>query len=285
MPKSEKLRVQVYESDLRMTPAIPYLRDTLRHIRFAYEKAKLDITAAHKNTWFGRLWNILNPLLLSIVYWFLVVVLFGGGKSMFDEEGLKVLTHMVAGLFLYSLPSGAISAGSRSIIQGGAFILNTRLPRIILPISALITSILVFPPSMLVYMGFHALGGYSFTPYMLWGFPIIFIITLNALGLTLMASTGTVYFRDIASFLPYVIRICLYLTPIIFLYDQYPPGMEWALYVNPLGTLFASWQQILFKGTHPDLSFMLAGLGWTTLSLVAGVRLFLRKEREFAVRI
>ena len=59
MPKSEKLRVQVYESDLRMTPVIPYLRDTLRHIRFAYEKLFMFHKMIRDGIW------IINDVVIS----------------------------------------------------------------------------------------------------------------------------------------------------------------------------------------------------------------------------
>jgi len=263
----------------------PYLEDTFAHLRFAYEKARLDIQAANKNTWFGQLWNILNPLFLAMIYWLLVVVIFGSGGSIFDKEGLRILTQIVGGLFLFGLPSSGIALGARSIIQGGTFVLNTRLPRLILPVSAVISSFLVFLPSMLVYVGFHALARYQFGLQMLWIFPIILLVFITTMGLTMMAATGTVYFRDIASFLPYVLRIWMYLSPIIYLYTRIPSSLEWSIYANPLGALFTSWQQILYENSVPDLSYLMAGALWSFGSLTCGLLMFLRKEREFAVRI
>ena len=277
--------MRTYDSALRMPPMKPYLEDTFAHLRFAYEKARLDIQAANKNTWFGQLWNILNPLFLAMIYWLLVVVIFGSGGSIFDKEGLRILTQIVGGLFLFGLPSSGIALGARSIIQGGTFVLNTRLPRLILPVSAVISSFLVFLPSMLVYVGFHALARYQFGLQMLWIFPIILLVFITTMGLTMMAATGTVYFRDIASFLPYVLRIWMYLSPIIYLYTRIPSSLEWSIYANPLGALFNSWQQILYENSVPDLSYLMAGALWSFGSLTCGFLMFLRKEREFAVRI
>ena len=277
--------MRTYDSALRMPPMRPYLEDTFAHLRFAYEKARLDIQAANKNTWFGQLWNILNPLFLAMIYWLLVVVIFGSGGSIFDKEGLRILTQIVGGLFLFGLPSSGIALGARSIIQGGTFVLNTRLPRLILPVSAVISSFLVFLPSMLVYVGFHALARYQFGLQMLWIFPIILLVFITTMGLTMMAATGTVYFRDIASFLPYVLRIWMYLSPIIYLYTRIPSSLEWSIYANPLGALFTSWQQILYENSVPDLSYLMAGALWSFGSLTCGLLMFLRKEREFAVRI
>jgi len=282
---SQKKDIRIYDSESQFPPIKEYINDTLAHLRFAYEKAKLDLRAMNKNTWLGQLWNILNPLLLSLVYWLLVVVIFGTGGSIFDREGLRILTQIVGGLFLYAFISNGLTLGAGSIVGGGAFVLNTRLPRMILPLSAICSAVISFLPSMIVYAAFHAVSSHPVGIQMLWSIPIFLILFSLTLGLSMLAATGNVYFRDIASFLPYVIRIWLYLTPIIYLYTDPPATLDWVLYLNPIGTTFAAWQQILYEGNSPSLKFLLVGIMWSILFLVTGLLMFLRKEREFAIRI
>jgi teichoic acid transport system permease protein len=272
---------RVYDAEHRMPPIGPYLADTLSHLQFAYQKALLDRRGAQKDTWFGRLWNILNPMLLGVVYWLLVIVIFKRG----GDSGMAVLTQILGGLFLYQLPGASLSLGARSIVGGGSFVLNTRLPRMILPISAVIMAFLNFAPSMAVYALFHVMAGYPFGTHLLWLIPILLLLCVLSVGLGLAIATLNVYFRDVASFLPYVIRVGLYLTPIIYLYNDIPQAFEWALLINPLGGLFASWQQVLFEGIAPSPTFLLAGFGWAVLALVGGIFFFLRRERYFAVRL
>lgn len=272
---------RVYDADHRMPPVVPYLSDTLSHLQFAYQKALLDRRGAHKDTWFGRLWNVLNPMLLGVVYWLLVIVIFQRG----GDNGLAVLTQILGGLFLYQMPSASLSLGARSIIGGGTFVLNTRLPRMLLPISAVIMAFFNFAPSLGIYAVFHVIAGYPIGLHLLWTIPILLLVCVLSLGFSLLIATLNVYFRDIASFLPYVLRIGLYLSPVIYLYSQIPDAVAWALFLNPLGGLFASWQQVLFDGTAPSADFILAGIGWALAAITAGVFLFLRRERYFAVRL
>ena len=82
---------RIYDANRKLPPIRPYLYDTFSHLQFAYEKARLDIRGAHKDTWFGRLWNVMNPLLLGVVYFLLVRVIFGrGGGGIFSREGLQL---------------------------------------------------------------------------------------------------------------------------------------------------------------------------------------------------
>lgn len=274
---------RVYDAEQRMPPVRPYLRDTIAHLQFAYEKARLDLKAAHRDTWFGRLWNILNPMLLGVVYWLLVMVIFdraGDGAS-----GLQVFAQILGGLFLFSLPSGAINAGARSIVGGGTFVLNTRLPRLILPIGAVITAIITFLPSLAVYALIHLIVGFPVGPELLWAVPIILLVAMVSLGLAAVFATLNVYFRDVASFLPYVTRIWMYLTPVIYLYTFVPDNLRWGITANPIGGAFTAWQQALYQGINPSLTFMLSAAVWALVLLSGGVLLFMRKERDFAVRI
>lgn len=272
---------RVYDADQRMPSIGPYISDTISHLQFAYQKALLDRRGAHKDTWFGRLWNVLNPMLLGFVYTLLVIVIFDRG----GDDGLAVLTQILGGIFLYQLPGASLSLGARSIVGGGTFVVNTRLPRMLLPIGGVITALLNFAPSLAIYAVFHVAAGYPIGVHLLWTIPILAVLILMSLGLALSIATLNVYFRDVASFLPYLLRLGMYLSPVIYLYSRIPDVVSWALFANPLGGIFASWQQVLFEGTAPSPEFFSAGVAWAALFLIGGGYLFLRRERYFAVRL
>jgi teichoic acid transport system permease protein len=272
---------RIYDANRRMPPVRPYLADTLSHLTFAYEKSRLDLKAAHKDTWFGRLWNVLNPLLLGLVYWLLVQVIFKGG----GDNPWETLAQILGGLFFFALPSGALSLGARSIVGGGTFVLNTRIPRLILPIGSTISAFLNFAPSLIVYAIMHLAARLPVGVQLLWLLPILFLLTITSLGLATLFATLNVYFRDVAAFLPYVTRIWMYLTPIIYYYTFFPEDVRWVQYVNPLGGIFIGLQEVLIDGNNPSFSYMLSAVAWASVLLTGGVYLFLRRERDFAVRI
>lgn len=280
-----EVKIRVYDANSSFPSIGAYLQETVSHLSFAIAKAKLDLRAVNRNTWLGQLWNILNPLLLSLVYWLLVVVILGSGGSIFSLEGIKTLTQIVAGLFLFRFISIGLMTGAKSIVSGGAFVLNTRLPRIILPLSSVYSAFLSFLPSMLLYAIFHLVSQYPITPELLLLVLVVLLSFLLTAGLAMLAATGNVFFRDIASFLPYVTRIWLYLTPVIYVYTDIPDNYRWLIFLNPIGALFVCWQQILFLGEIPGNSYLLAGVLWATSLFLLGFVMFLRKERDFAIRI
>jgi ABC-type polysaccharide/polyol phosphate export permease len=120
---------------------------------------------------------------------------------------------------------------------------------------------------------------------MLWAFPVLLIGMLLALGLAITISCINVYFRDISSFLPYLTRTLLYLSPILYEASALKPELLAIEVVNPLFPLLDSWSRAIVHGEAPNTSSMLAALAWAVGILLIGTYFFLSREREFAVRL
>lgn len=273
--------VTVYEPHMRGVPPLgAYLRRLWLRRRFGWAKARADLKAQHFNTFFGQLWTVLNPMLLAVIY-FLVVGLIRGG----ERGDPKYLAQLLGGLFCFYYTRNAIAYGAKSIVGGGALITNTAVPRALLPLSSVLSALLVYGPMLLVYAGLHLIGGYPVGPQLLALVPLTVLQTVFNCGLALAFAALTVYFRDTSSFLPYMLRIWLYLSPVLWRLDTVPEALRPLLFANPLTPLLTAWQQILLDGRWPEARLLLTMTGWAVASLVVGALFFLSREREFAVRL
>jgi len=232
----------------------------------------------HFDSIFGQLWLILNPLMLSAVYFLLIVIIGGSG-------GATRYGHLTASLFLFYLVSNSLSGGVKSVTAGQRLILNTAFPRMMLPISATVIAFFKFIPTLLVFMIMRTVLGLRFGWEILWSIPIILIALVFSLGVAILISTINVYFRDIASFLPYLIRTLLYLSPILYEASSLKPELKILEYFNPLFPILESWSLSIVHSETPHLSSMLAASGWAIGVLLVGTYFFLSREREFAVRL
>ena len=193
--------------------------------------------------------------------------------------------HLTASLFLFYLVANSLTGGVKSVTAGQRLILNTAFPRIILPISAVVIAIFKFIPTLLVFLIIKAVVGSPFTLEMFWAIPVLLITIFLALSLAIAISCINVYFRDIASFLPYFTRTLLYLSPILYEASALNPNLRLIEIVNPLFPILDSWSRALVHGEMPEISSMLQGLAWATGIFFAGTYFFLSREREFAVRL
>jgi teichoic acid transport system permease protein len=278
--------LHVYQPHRTGIPSLPpYIREMWRRRHFAAELSRSGMRAAHTTTFFGQLWLVINPLLLAVVYYILVNVLAGG-----HGQGGAFFAHICGGLFAFSFVASCMMTGGSSVLAGGGLVMNTAMPRLLLPMSAVRTGFMRFLPTMIVYAALHLIAGLPVSPRLLLALPILGLLTLFATGLACLFGMLFVYFRDISSFLPYFNRIWLYLSPVLYETEQIHQkfvhmGLPWLAHLNPLYSLLGMWSDVLSDNQNPPLDFWLVGTGWSLLTFAAGALLFLSREREFAVRI
>jgi len=120
---------------------------------------------------------------------------------------------------------------------------------------------------------------------MLWALPVILIALFMGLGMAILISCINVYFRDIASFLPYLTRSLLYLSPILYQVADMSPKLKSVEIVNPLFYLLDSWSQVMVYAKAPDVFSLIHSFIWALAIFIIGTYFFLTRERDFAVRL
>ena len=281
-PRRDEFTAQshVYEPHrVGLPPLGGYVRELWRRREFAVELARTHLRARHFNTFFGMAWLVINPLMLALVYFVLVDILRAGSR------GEEFFAHLVAGLFAYYFVREAVTHGVKSVTSGGRLILNTAFPRALLPLASVVVSAGRFVPALALYVVLHLVVGLPIGPTLLWVFPIAALFVVFTAGLTMLVAALQVYFRDLKGFLPYVMRIWLYASPVLYYADEVPDRYDWILTVNPLAPLLTAWSDVLNQGQAPTGESLALGAAWALAALVAGALFFVSREREFAVRL
>jgi teichoic acid transport system permease protein len=271
---------QVYEPHrIGLPPVRAYLRELWRRRQFAFELARTNLRAQQFNTVLGQLWLIINPVLLAFVFFVLVAIVRGGSR------GSEFLAHLMLGLFAYRLVSTSVKQGARSVIGSGRLILNTAFPRTLLPLASVLTAFMRFLPTLAVYAVMHAIAGLPVGPQLLWAIPILALLVVLSSGASMLAAAAQVYFRDLTNILPYVLRIWLYLSPVLYYVEDIPERFKPLAAANPLYPLLGSLSDAVNQGEAPDAGFLAWGVAWALGFFVVGAVFFMSREREFAVRL
>ncbi|CAB4539734.1 unannotated protein [freshwater metagenome] len=271
--------VAIYEPFRAGLPPLgAYLRSLWARRSFISEFSRSELREQNYGSVFGQLWLILNPLLLSGVYFLLIYII--GGHSDSTRYG-----HLTASLFLFYLVSNSLTGGVKSITAGQRLILNTAFPRAMLPISALVIALFKFVPTLAVFFMMRTILGLDYSWQMFWAIPVILIALLMGLGMAILISCINVYFRDIASFLPYMTRSLLYLSPILYQASDLSENLRNLEIANPIFYLLDAWSQVMVYAKAPDMFSLLHSLVWAIAIFVIGSYFFLSRERDFAVRL
>lgn len=275
--------VHVYEPHKVGLPALrPYFKALWQRREFAAEMSRTNIRAANTNTFFGQVWLVLNPLLLAGVYYLLVDIIAGGASK---TDGAERFAHMCGGLFAFYYFSGAMTAGAASVVGGGKLLMNQSFPRMLLPLSAVRTAFFRFLPTLVVYFAIHLLMRQPLHWEMLLAPVFLVFLTIFAAGMGMIFAALQVYFRDTTSFLPYFVRIWLYLSPVLWFAEDAPAKFKGFIQYNPLYTLLGGWTDLLVRGDFPVWQMWAGAAFWAVAAFVIGSLFFMSREREFVVRL
>jgi len=292
MPVNENFvpKIQVFEPHRASLPPLgPYLKEFWTRRVFATELARFSDKAESLDSRLGKVWLVLNPLLLGLIYYLVVEIIRPGGGL----PGLTRLDHLLIGLFTFYFAQNCVTAGAQSITLGGRLILNQAFPRALLPLSCAIQAFQQFLWTIPVYI-FVLIGGklaYPTTevPGWTWNFlwiPFIVICTgLTGFGLALIFATLNVYFRDTNKLLTYITRIWMYLSPVLWLPSSLRGHMKILLWVNPLGPVLNATSRVWVSGVSLNKSTIVGCIFWALASILMGGYYFISRERDFAIRI
>lgn len=280
--------VQVYEPHRAGLPKLgPYFTDLWSRRQFAAELSRATMRAAHSTTFFGQLWLVINPLLLAAVYYVLVNILTSRG-------GLDYFVHLVGGLFFFYFISGCLGTGASSVTSSGKLITTMAFPRLLMPLSAVRTAFFRFLPTIVVYLVIHAVASVltdaaPWSPMMLLAVVFLVLGTVFGAGMAALLATLQVYFRDTTSFLPYIIRIWLYLSPVLWfpedIVERFGETGRRLSMLNPLYSIVGGWSDLLVRSEMPPPAIWFAAVAWAAVAALAGSLFFMSREREFAVRL
>jgi teichoic acid transport system permease protein len=265
-----------------LPPLVPYFRELWHRRAFAAELSKATMRGANTSTFFGQAWLVLNPLLLAAVYYLLVAIIRG-------ENNPSFFAHLTLGLFAFNLVSTAINSGSTSVTTSGKLLMNTPFPRLLIPLSAVRTAFYRFLPTVPVYFVFHLLFLTKvWHPKMLLSLFFLGTMIVFGMGLAAFFAALQVYFRDTSSFLPFFVRIWMYLSPVLWA-PEHIRGKSKALVslieFNPMYSMLGGYSELIQDATYPPLYMWLSAAAWAVVVAVIGFLFFISREREFTVRL
>jgi len=215
-----------------------------------------DIKVRYKQTFLGGAWAIFQPLVSTFIF-----TIFFGRLAKIPSGNLPYSLFVLCGLVFWNFFSGALTHASNSLIENENIIKKVYFPRLILPLSSIITSFVDFGISLIMMLIFAFVLGYIpsllFVPILLIG---ILVAGIGAGGLGLFLSAFNVKYRDVRYILPFFIQTMLFLTPVIYPTSIVSNTNKYIMALNPM------------TGVIEAIRVTVAGVGvidWTLLGLSA----------------
>lgn len=255
-----------------------YFRDIWRYRELLYILAWRDISVRYRQTAIGVAWAAIRPLIATVVF----SVIFGRlGK--FPSEGVPYPVLVLTGMLPWQLFSSALTESGRSLVANGNLITKVYFPRLIIPGSSLVASLVDFCISGFMLVALMAF--YGVMP----GWRVVFLPLFVLLALITSAGVGiwsaalSVKYRDFLVIMPFLLQLGLYLSPVGFSTHVVPAQWRLLYSLNPMVGVIDGFRWCILdrRGSLDPLSLT----GSVVLSLgvlMLGIRYFRNAERQFA---
>lgn len=259
-------------------------RNLKDHLRLAFEYRafflywiRRGIITRYSQTTVGLLWAILQPLLSSLVY-ILVFSLIARVSTNPIPYPLFVVTSLV----LWSYWTRIVISGSASVVNNLEIVTRVSFPREFLPLGVAAEALVDLLIGIIIITVLFLIYQQPLSPYMFLAIPVFIIHTCLALGLAFFLAGISSYVRDLFQILPILLQLLLYLSPVIYPISNVPEQLRSLYILNPLGPIFASYQETLLYGRFSYGTEMLLVAGIALIVLVGGYWVFKRTEWRFA---
>lgn len=283
----------VFDADVSRRDWRADLWDLYRYRYLLQNLIVRDLKVRYKNSVLGVLWSLLNPLMMMIVYTVLFTVLIPNDSI--RHYPVFILVALIPWNFL----SGSLVGGTVSVTSNAPLIKKVYFPRILLPVSAVISNLVNFFLVSLVLLIFIYAFGIGLTIHALWVPLILLTQVIFILGLSMLFSALHAFYRDVMMILEVLMLAWFFLTPVFYPFEWlgtqavllgYSPAqiMRW---LNPMASIIDGYRTVLWGALDSsgpgqmDLAFLARTFITAVLTLIVGYIVFIRTEHLFGEKL
>jgi lipopolysaccharide transport system permease protein len=260
-----------------------YWRDFVHYRELFLILAWRDVAVRYKQTVAGVAWALIQPLMSMVI----MTVVFGKIAGLHTGGKTPYPIMVFAAILPWQFFSSALSLASQSVVTNANLISKIYFPRLIVPASSVVVSLIDFLVACSILAGLML--WYQYWPtWRLIALPALVVLAIAAaFGPGLITTALTVRYRDFRILIPFVIQFGLYLCPIAYSTSlvREKLGEKWFLLysLNPMvGVIDGFRWAILSQTTNFCWPGFIISVALTCILLFVGVRYFRKTERAFA---
>jgi lipopolysaccharide transport system permease protein len=252
------------------------LRELWQHRELLYFLVWKDIKVKYKQAALGIAWAVLQPVLGMLLF----TLLFGRVAKL-PSDGLPYPLFYFASLLSWTYFSTALTTASNSVVGSTSLVSKVYFPRILLPASGVISSVLDLVIAFTMLVGLIVFYRVPLTLPLLFVPLVLVLLIVFALGAGQFLAALNVNYRDVKHALPFLVQLWFFASPVVYPLSMVPERYQWLVALNPLTGIIETTRALL--GSRP-VPWEVLGISCTVTVVVyfLGLRYFQRTERRFA---
>jgi lipopolysaccharide transport system permease protein len=236
-----------------------------------------DIKVRYKQTAIGAAWAVIQPVMNMLVF-----SLFFGRLAKIPSGGIPYPIFYLSALLPWMYFSQALQNATNSVVDKQNIITKVYFPRLVLPLSAVVSGLLDFAIGFGVFLVmmvfYHVTPGWA----MAWFPAFLLLAAATALGVGLWLSALNALYRDVRHTVPFLVQFWMFASPVAYPSSLVPAKWRWLYGLNPMaGVIEGSRWALTGKGQPPNL-MLAVSTGAVILALVGGLFFFRKMEGTIA---
>ena len=253
------------------------LRELWEYRELLYFLVWRDVKVRYKQTALGAVWAIIQPFMAMVVF-----SVFFGKLAKMPSDGIPYPLFAFAALVPWGFFANGLSQASNSLVGSAHLITKVYFPRLVVPISSVISGIVDFALSFVVLLGMMFYFGIFPTVNVIWLPFLLFLAFVTALGVGMWFSALNVEFRDVRYVIPFLTQFWMFATPIVYPSSLLSEPWRTVYGLNPMvGVVEGFRWALLGTQTAPGPIVIVSSLAAVVI-LVGGAFYFRRMEKTFA---
>ena len=257
------------------------LKELLQYKDLITMFVKRDFKTLYKQTILGPLWIIINPLLTTIMY----TIVFGNIANI-STDGMPQIVFYMLGTTVWTYFSTCLTKTSATFTGNAAIFGKVYFPRLVTPISTVISGLINFAVQFAMFLGFaiyYYITGAPIHPNMyILITPLLLVqLAVLSLGFGIIISSLTTKYRDLAVLVTFGVQLWMYATPVVYPASQIGGKLKTLMMLNPVSPIVESFRYAFLGSGSIPWNFLGISVITTLVVLFIGVVLFSRVEKTF----
>jgi lipopolysaccharide transport system permease protein len=256
---------------------IKHLRELYRYRELIYMLVWRDIKVRYKQSVMGLLWAILMPMFIVLAgvmvkYAYSIVT-----RSPLSLEDLLVISaKAVPWAFLIS----SVRFACHSLISSPSLVTKVYFPKEIFPMAAVASQLIDFAVASVVVAVIFVVTGARVSTHLLWAPVLLGIMVLLAVGIGLLVSAGSLFYRDVKYIVEMFLTLGIFFTPVFYDAAMFGAKRRFVL-LNPAAPILEGFASIV-RHQQPDFAWLSYSLAFGVMTTLLAYIAFKKAEPSFA---
>ncbi|MDX2003058.1 MAG: ABC transporter permease [Chitinophagales bacterium] len=258
------------------------LREVIHYKDLLYMLVVRDINVLYKQTILGFAWAIVKPLFQALIFTVIFGYLAGMANKM--QGNIPYIVFTFAGLVPWTYFATAITGSTGSLIANTQFLTKVYFPRIIIPLTPILSKMVDFVVSLVALIILILAYGIAIPPTIIYLPIVLILLVLTTFGMGLWLSAMAIQYRDVQQLMQFLVPILMYMAPVVLplaVFLKMKPWVVTVLSFYPMTGIVEGFRVCMVGGDMP-WHILLYGSITTFIILFTGIIFFRAKEDFFA---